>query len=541
MSRSKPINRAVTRWKGREFVAEYLRQLRIAQEEAAEERPSLDTLERNWRQDAHSAGFSPNDIEESLIWFRDAVVKAELSSARETPPESVRRVLEYNALYIVGYAREHAPDLLKDIGLAYHPPGVDVEDDWRHSAQEAGLSHQEIEESWVWFRRHAFEAPPVLEEAEQRVARETMPRSVRRVLTRDPLFWFVGQDRDLLDDLGIEDEVQLEAEADEWRFWDNIGHAFTDPPDAAARQAFDRLARLVRLKPEHVQDLAHQNGTSMEAMKRHLIQQAVLLSLGAAEKQIRIGQRKAKDDPGHPITLEDVFGREGLQEILSQEVLNNLAETNQEPTADVRDKLRRSLSGQFRPAGVTDRVIYRNWLTKEIRRRTVELLGQDLDIAEAGRRGGSRRREISYNETEPLADVAEGELAAPTKAQSDYWNTRAAGEREDRERTSFRTTDYYGRRLKAWEKKDRLEGALVHRIDWHLNLDRVWREHAAPGLRRYIDCVREELLLLDDNVAAASKLGWTEAKVRDVKRRLKAHIAQNAAQQRWKSQFPNDL
>jgi hypothetical protein len=541
MNQSGPKNRAVTRWKEQEFVGEYLKQLDKALKQAAEERPSFETLERNWRQDAHAAGFSPHDIEESWIWLRLALVNAKRGAARETPPESVRRVIEYNALHIVGYARDLAPDLLKDVGLTYDPPGGDVEDDWRQSAQETGLSPEEIEESWAWLRRHAFEAPPVLEEAEQRVARETMPNSVRRVLIRHPLFWFVGQDRDLLDDFGLEDEVQLEAEADEWRFWDNIGHAFTDPRDADARKALDRLARLVRLKPEHTRDLARQNGISMEAMKRRLIQQAVLLSLGAAEERIRIGQRKVKDDPGHPITLEDVFGREGLQEILSQEVLRNLAETNQEPTADVRDKLRRSLSGQFRPAYVTDRVIYRNWLTKEIRRRTEELLAQDLDIAEAGRQGGSRRKEISYDETEPLADVAEGELAAQSKALSDNQNIRAAGKREDREKAHFRTTDYYAKRLWAWEKKSRIEDAILRRVDWHLAVERVLREHERPVLRRYIECVLEDPQLMSDDVAAAGQLGWSQGKVRDVKRRLNRYIAQSAASKHSKLLRPRAL
>src|SRR2546427_7703233 len=44
--------------------------------------------------------------------------------------------------------------------------------------------------------------------------RSTMPESVRRVLNYDPLFWFVGYDRDLLDDFGLSIE-DLEAQADD--------------------------------------------------------------------------------------------------------------------------------------------------------------------------------------------------------------------------------------------------------------------------------------------------------------------------------------
>ncbi len=296
-------------------------------------------------------------------------------------------------------------ELLRDIGLVFARSKGDREQDWRESAQAAELAPEEIEESWAWFQRYAFEGPPVLEETAQQAARETMPDSVRRVLIYDPLLWFIGYDRDLLDEfeLSIENDAQLVAEADDWRFWDDVGHAWTDSSSAEARQALDRLAELVHLKPEHTRDLARANSTTMAATKRRLIQEAVLLSLGAADERIRTGQRKVKEDPGHPITLEDVFGPVGLQDILS-----HLAGRHPEGTDDVRDELERSLGGPFKPASLTDRVIHRTWLTKEIRRRTVELLGQDLDIKDAGRMGGSRRKEIPYDETEPLAGIARG-------------------------------------------------------------------------------------------------------------------------------------
>jgi len=53
--------------------------------------------------------------------------------------------------------------------------------------------------------------------------------------------------------------------------------------------------------------------------------------------------------------------------------------------------------------------------------------------------------------------------------------------------------------------------------------------------------VRQESELYNDDVAAARKLGWTDEKVRDVKRRLNRYIGQAAAEQRWKSLFPKGL
>ena len=118
---------------------------------------------------------------------------------------------------------------------------------------------------------------------------------------------------------------------------------------------------------------------------------------------------------------------------------------------------------------------------------------------------------------------------------------RAAGEREDRERAAFRSTDQRTRQLQASEKKDRMERELAHRMDLQRSLDRIQREHEAPVLQQYIACVKEEPLLMHDDVAAARALGWTVARVSDVKRRLNLHIAKLAAEQRWKSLFPKGL
>ena len=533
MSQGGSENRALTRWKGREFVVEFLEQLREAMEEAARERSSLDTLEQDWRRDAQAAGFSAKDIDQSLVWFRLHAVENREGEAPAIPPESVRRVLVYNALHIIEFARKLAPALLKSIGLVYEPP-VPAEEAWRRAAQAVGLSAQEIGESWVWFRRHAFEAPPVLEETEQRTARQTMPKGVQRVLKFDPAFWFIGYDHDLFADLGlsIDDEEQLVAAADDWRFWADISHAWTDPPDADARLALDRLAKLVRLKPEHTRDLATKNETTMEATKRRLVQEAVLLSLGAADERIRIGRRTVKGDAGHPITLKDIFGAE------LDAILISLRTTLSQPLSVVGDDLERSLGGPaFRPARLADRKVYRGWLTKEIQRRTVELLGQDLDVRDASRAGGSRRREISYDENEPLPGVARGQLGSRTQAFTDN-EMRAAGERDDQERGGFRSAAQYTEDLEAWEKKDRIERSLADRIDWQELLERIQRQREAPVLQEYITCVIHAPLLMDDDVAAGLHLGWQPAKVRDVKRRLNYHITLILAEQRWKSLRP---
>ncbi len=523
LTRSGPMNRAVVRWQKREGFTAYLEALTklaeeprvpasevfeaLQQEPPAEQGtrvPRLFRVKDDWRQEAQTIGLSDQEIEESWAWYERNAGQ----TVREPEPESVRRVLT----------------------RCYR-----VEDDWRRDARAAGLSKQEVEESWTWFSRNAYGVPRVLEEAEQAVP-ETMPESVRRVLTRNSLYLFLGEDPlidDLVDQFTHPIPDALQREADDWRFWDDVAQAWGDPSNADVRRALDRLARLVRLKPERVRHLAERHGTTMAAEKRRLVQEALLLSLGAAEERIRIGKSKTKEDPGHPITPEDVFGREGLQDILK-----DLAEPNREPTAAIREKLQDSLGGPFRPAHLADRAVYRNWLTKEIRRRVDELLGQDLDVKDANRAGGSRRKEVSYDETEPLPGVARGELGADAQAFTDR-ELRALGEREDRETASFRTTDDRTRLLRAAEKKHRLELGLALKIDWDRVLDRIRREREAPVLRQYIDCVRHEPLLLVDDGATARRLGWPQAKVYDVKRRLNRHIAQIRAEQRWRSRFPN--
>lgn len=519
------MSRAVDRWLMRGFYEAWEEGLRkLAQEPRVPASEEFEALQQepppeqgiqvprsyrgkdDWRREAQTIGLSDQAIDDSWAWYERNAGQTVL----EPVPEDVRRVL----------TRQYR-----------------LEDDWRRDARAAGLSAQEIEESWTWYSRNAFSAPPVLEEAEPDA--QTMPGGVRRVLTYNSLYLYLADDPRvdaLVDQFKQPIPNDLQREAEDWRFWDDITQAWGDPSDADVRPALDRLANLVHLKPEHTRHLAEKDGKTMAATKRRLVQDAVLLSLGVSEDQIRVGRRKTKNDPGHPITLEEIFGRDGLQDIL-----RSLAEENREPTKDLRDEVERSLGGPFRPASLADREVYRNWLTKEIRRRTVELLGQDLDIKDAGRAGGTRRKEISYDETEPLIDVAKGGLEVGAQTLTDSQNLRAAAEREDRERAFSRTTDYHAGRFSAWEKKDRMELALAHRIDWHLTLDRVWRKHAAPELRQYIHCVRDEPLLRDDNLAAAQQLGWTEGKVRDVKRRLNIHIAQIAAERRLKSLRPNAL
>src|SRR6266853_3642513 len=247
------------------------------------------------------------------------------------------------------------PKLLEQVGPAIDPwwfRFTTIENAWRWDAQAAGLSPEEIEESWAWYSDNAFGAPPVLAEAEKSLP-ETMPESVRRVLTRNIRYVFLAEDpfvADLLNEFKQPIPDDLRRVADDWRFWDDVGYALTDPSNAGARQALERLAQLVRLKPEDVRRLAEKNDTTMAATKRRLVQEAVLLSLGTAQERIRIGRRKVKDDPGHPITLEDVFGREELRGILTY-----LAETQQQPIDAARDKLQGSLGGPVRPAYLGDR------------------------------------------------------------------------------------------------------------------------------------------------------------------------------------------
>jgi len=537
------MKRAVTRWEAQQLVAEYMKQLRDALRKAEDERPNLETLDRHWQQDAREAGLTPQEVAESWVWFRRyALETAGSGAAKETMPGSVRRVLLHNPLR---WCVDYAPELFKEIGLVYVPPSRNTpEHDWRRDAEAIGLSPDEINESWTWFRSYAFEAPPVLEEAEQRTAREAMPNVVRRVLTHDPMWWFVGYDHDLLDDLGLSIQDDTQAVAEEQLFWDDIGCAFAAPTrDRDARNALDRIAKLVHLQPGHVRRLtaeddrlsreAGQKGTTIAEERRRLVQTAILLSLGVAQNErLRLGSRTGKGDPGHPITLEETFGRDGLGRILA-----TLAETDRKPLADIRDGLERSLGGPFRPADLADRAVYRNWLIDEIRRRTVGVLEEDLDTEDADRAGGGRRKFVSYSETEPLASVSGKELGPVTREHTEQ-EVRATGEREERERASFRITDQRTAYAYAAAKKDRMELNLAHRIDFQRTLDRVWREHDAPEVRRYVDCVREEPLLWEDDAEAARRLVWRETKVRDVKRRTKGYIAQIAAEQRWKTLFP---
>jgi hypothetical protein len=418
-----------------------------------------------------------------------------------------------------------------------------LEQDWRRDAEGAGLSPPEIEESWAWFRENAFEAPPVLEETKQRAARETMPESVRSVLKRNPMYGFVGYDPDLIDDLGLSIKDDAQAAAEDQLFWDDIGYAFADPRDRDVRKALDRIGKLVHLQRQHVQQLAThsdrlrreagQKGTSMAEERRRLIHEAILLSLGIAEERVRVGRRKVSDDPGRPITLQDIFGASDLKRILDQ-----LAEVTRDPIDEVREKLERSLGGPYSPARLADRNVYRNWLTEEIRRRTVELLEHELGIEDADRAGGGRRKYVSYDETEPLPGVTGRELGSDTREHAEQ-QMRADGVREERDRASFRITDHRTRYAYAAAKKDRIELDLAYRIDFQRTLDRVWREHDAPEVRRYVDCVREEPRLWEDDAEAARVLVWREGKVRDIKRRTKGYMAQIAAEQRWRASFPD--
>ena len=270
-----------------------------------------------------------------------------------------------------------------------------LEEDWRRDARAAGLTARQVQESWVWYYRYACEAAPVLEEREQRKARVTMPNAVRRVLTRHPFYRFVGYDAEVLDDLEpIPDDGRTDADARQ--FWEDVRDAQkNDTPKSAARLALGRLGRSIKLNSElmgRLADMHGKHGTTVAAERRRLIQEAVVLSLDAAKKPIRIGEQTTKHDPGHPITLEDIFGDDGLRDILPHVRRDHVEEAR-------RESLKDSLGGPFRPAHLTDRAVYRNWLTKEIRLRTVKLLEEDLDL----RIGGGRREDISYNEaTEPL-------------------------------------------------------------------------------------------------------------------------------------------
>jgi hypothetical protein len=426
----------------------------------------------------------------------------------------------------------HVPDpITGEIGLK---PDT-LEQDWRGDARSAGLTPEEVEESWQWFRCFAFEAPPIMEDADQRAWRETMPESVRLILSQNPLYGFVGYDPDLLDDLGLSIVNDAESEEEDQPFWEDIGYALGEPSDADTRHALDRIGRLVRLQPRQLRALAEQDDTSMAAVKRRLIQEAVLLSLGAAEERIRIGRRTVKDDPAHPIKLEEVFGTDGLRYILEAVIRET-----QQSADDAREQVERSLSGPFRPMHLTDREVYREWFTKEIKLRTEKLLGEDLDTTDVGRLGGARRNEVSYDESEPLPEIAQGSIGRETRIITDQ-DMREAADREEKERASFRTAAYHTQRLTASERKNRMEDAHAARIDFQRTLHQIVGQYDAPLLRQYADCVLETPLLMDDDQAAADQLGWPRNRVRDIKHRLKSHMARIAAEQQWKAQFPKGL
>src|SRR5204862_1262391 len=135
-----------------------------------------------------------------------------------------------------------------------------LQEDWRRDARAAGLTARQVEESWVWYYRYAVEAPPVLEEHEQRKARVTMPNAVRRVLTRHPFYRFVGYDADVLDDLEpIPDDEPMEADARQ--FWEDVRDAQkNDTPKSAARLALQRLGRSIRSDSELMGRLGDMHG-----------------------------------------------------------------------------------------------------------------------------------------------------------------------------------------------------------------------------------------------------------------------------------------
>jgi hypothetical protein len=421
-----------------------------------------------------------------------------------------------------------------------HEPGkrVTLEEDWRRTAQAEGLSAQESQESWVWFHRKVLETPPVLEETEERTARETTPDSVRRVLTRKPVYRFVGYDDELLDELEpILDDLPMDAEAR--RFFQDVAYAQeTDAPNTDTRRALDRLAGDVKLRPERMRQLVEHTRATMTAtqkpptkpeMKRRLIQKAVLSSVAAAERPTRIGQQRApsemKDDLGHPITLEDIFGTDGVQKILPY--VSNPESTDIQDTFEGarRKRLIASLGGRFRPAHLTDRAICHNWLKKEIALRTVALLSEDLDVPDAGRRGGSRRKE------EPLDGMWYAQVGPDTQAFTDT-EMLANGEPGDQETTFGRATNRHTQRSRAWEKKSRIENALLARVDFERELKRIRRDSKKAAQRQqYIDLLLREPECFDNNARAAQELHWPDSKVRDIKREVC-----DQGERRWKSQ-----
>jgi len=401
------------------------------------------------------------------------------------------------------------------------PPYTPIEI-WRHVARAAGLAPAEADASWSAFQSPF---PPLLETVEQEAARTTVAENVRRVLAHDPSLVFLALGPSMLDELGLAADAKLEDIADDWQFWDDVGHAWTDPHDPDARAALDRLARLVRLTPDHLRTAADRNGTSMAAEKRRLVQEAVLLALGAAEEPIRVGRRKVRDDPAHPITLADVFGAD------LDSILRGVAADVREAYHERVDKVERALGGPFRPAQLADRAVYRNWLTKEIRRRVDELLSQDLGT-DAARFGGDRRKELSYADNPGTHAADDNRRKDPDRERQHEVHPNADGTAAGRFVLSEGA---------ALREKEQQESALATRIDWDTILERVYREREGPVLRRYIAFVRAEPLLWHDDRAAAEQLGWSDGNLRSVKHRLNQYVARHLTEQRWKALFPNSL
>lgn len=430
----------------------------------------------------------------------------------------------------VDFADDPAAAAREAAALGLKPPTL--EEDWRRDAVAIGLTTEQSDESWQWFRRHAFEGSPVVEEVGQAAARLTLPETVRRVLQRNPLYGFVGYDADLVEEL-FGGAPAVAAEAEDWQFWHDISYAYEDLTSSDARHAIDRVAKLVRIKPEHGRTLANTLATTMEDAKRRVVQEAILLSIAAAEGAVRVGSRITPSDTARPLRLEDVFGRAGLQEVLGSLIRENPGDADAQRAA-----LQAEVGGPFRPDALVDRSIYREWLVGEIRRRAVQIVGEDLDVSEPGRFGGARRKMVSYDETEPLPEVPR--VLGPRTRELTAGNLNADAEREERELAVFPTA---GPRVSgdAIREKERLEGALADRLDLAHALDHVLRIAPGPVLQQYLQAVRQEPLLWDDDVAAERALNWTSQKVRDVKRRVRPLIARRLAEERWKSLNPNKL
>ena len=133
--------------------------------------------------------------------------------------------------------------------------------------------------------------------------------------------------------------------------------------------------------------------------------------------------------------------------------------------------------------------------------------------------------------------MARGRLGAGTRRFTKH-QMLADGEREDQERAHPRTTPELD---VPWGVEYRTEEEEAASLAFQELADEVWRKHEAPVVRQYIACVQAEPWLLEEDAAAARRLGWKPETVRDVKRRFKGHLAGLAAEQRWKALFPKGL